>query len=449
MVSLAFRPDRAPSLRTFLPPQEPATAMSNDPRFQHLSPAWTHLTSFTAVKGEGAWLTDSDGNRHLDFTCGIGVTNTGHCHPHVVKAIQEQAGKLIFGQMNCTISQASLDLAETLLPKMPEGLDSFFFSNSGAEAVEAAVKLTKMATGKPNIIALQGGFHGRTHMTMALTASKTAYRAKYQPLPSGVFFSPFPLVYQWKMPEEQAIQMAIHQLEYILKSTTSPEETGAVLLEPVLGEGGYVPAPPKFIAELRRVCDKHGLLLIVDEIQSGTGRTGKWWAHERSGITPDIMIMAKGIASGMPFSAIATRRDLMQKWAPGSHGGTYGGGNAVVMAAAKATIEAIDADNMVENAAERGEELMAGLRGLQEEYPAIGDVRGWGLMVATEFSKDGMPDGQTAGAVCCKCLEKNLMLLTCGTWGNIIRWIPPLMVSSGDVQHALGTFKEALTDILG
>ncbi|MBZ0308764.1 MAG: aminotransferase class III-fold pyridoxal phosphate-dependent enzyme, partial [Anaerolineae bacterium] len=268
---------------------------------------------------------------------------------------------------------------------------------------------------------------------------KTIYRAGYQPLPSGVFFAPYPYSYRYGWDEPTTIAWCMRELEMLLKSQTAPEETAAILIEPVLGEGGYVPAPPPFLRELRRLCDETGILLIMDEIQTGFGRTGEFWAHTRSGITPDILIMAKGLASGMPMSAIAAPRALMEKWTPGSHGGTYGGGNAVVMAAAIATIAAIQEDNLVQNACEMGEHLTRGLRDLQSQYPVIGDVRGWGLMVGTEFTS-----ADVAKKVAKECLDNHLLLLTCGTYGNVIRWIPPLVVNENQMNDALSIFADAL-----
>jgi 4-aminobutyrate aminotransferase len=413
--------------------------------FEHLSPVWTHLSNTIFERGEGIYVYDTEGNRYIDFTSGIGVTNTGHCHPRVVQAIQAQASKMIFSQMNCTISKMAVELTDALLPLLPEGIDTLFFSNSGAEATEGAVKLAKMATGRTNVIAFQNGFHGRTALTMALTGSKTIYRAGYQPLPSGVFFAPYPYSYRFGWDDQTTVDWCVHELEMLLKSQTAPEETAAILIEPVLGEGGYVPAPPQFLRELRRICDETGILLIIDEIQTGFGRTGEFWAHSRSGITPDILIMAKGLASGMPMSAIAAPRALMEKWTPGSHGGTYGGGNAVVMAASKATIAAIQEDNLVENACNMGEHLTSGLRDLQKEYPVVGDVRGWGLMVGTEFTDSaGKPASEVAKKVAKACLDERLLLLTCGTYGNVIRWIPPLVVNEQQIDDALGIFASAL-----
>jgi 4-aminobutyrate aminotransferase len=410
----------------------------------HLSPVWTHYTPIIVDHAEGAYLYDQDGTAYLDFTCGIAVTNTGHCHPTVVEAIRRQAGLLLHGQANIVVHKPLLELVESLRTILPPELDGFFFSNSGAEAVEGAVKLARMATGRPNVIVFQGSFHGRTMGAMSLTTSKTIYRAGYQPLIAGVFVAPYPYAYRFGWDSEQTSQWCLEELEHLLLTQTAPSETAAILVETVLGEGGYVVPPASFLRGLREICDRHGILLILDEIQCGFGRTGKWFAFEHFGILPDIMTVAKGLASGLPLSGVISRMDLMKKWTPGSHGGTYGG-NAIAAAAAVATIQAMKDDRMLENAHARGIQLMTGLRHLQEEFPALGDVRGLGLMIGSEFrSAKGTPDKATAKSVAHHCLENRLLMLTCGPWDNTIRWMPPLMVSSAQIDQALAIFSAAL-----
>lgn len=417
---------------------------------QLLSPVWTHLTRIQPVRASGAELFDADGRAWLDFTSGIGVVNTGHCHPRVVKAVQEQASQLLFGQMNCVIPPPAVRLAEMLNEITPPSIDRFFFSNSGAEATEACVKLAKAATGKPNVIVFQGSFHGRTHLAMAMTTSKTVYRHRYQPLPSGIFVAPFPYAYRYGWPEEQAVDFCLKELDLVLKGQTAPDETAAMIIEPVLGEGGYVPAPAAFLQGLREVCDRNGILLIIDEVQSGFGRTGSLFCFEPSGVQPDILVMAKGLGSGLPISAVGASAELMERWTPGTHGGTYGGGSAVAAAAACATIEVMREEDLPGNAARRGEQLRAGLRALQERFGSIGDVRGPGLMVATEFSReDGSPDPETAAAVARACVGRGLLLLTCGSYGNVVRWIPPLVVTEGQLEAALERFGAALEEVVG
>jgi 4-aminobutyrate aminotransferase len=271
----------------------------------HISPVWTRYTSIVAERAEGAYVYDRDGTRYLDFTCGIGVTNTGHCHPKVVRAVQEQAAKLLHGQANIIFHPPLLELAEELRTVVPEELDCFFLSNSGAEAVEGAIKLARHATARPNVIVFQGSFHGRTALTMALTTSKTIYRAGYQPLPAGVFVAPYPYTYRYGWGPEETEVFCLREVEFLLMTQTAPWETAAILVEPVLGEGGYVVPPPGFLKGLRRICDEHSILLIADEVQSGFGRTGKWFAVEHFGVVPDIMVMAKGLASGLPLPPLS------------------------------------------------------------------------------------------------------------------------------------------------
>lgn len=417
--------------------------------FPHMSPVWGRLFNFVAERAEGSYIYTTDGKKLLDFTCGIGVTNTGHCHPKVVEAIREQAGLFLHAQANIVIHQPMLRLIEELRKIVPPSIDGFFFSNSGAEAIEGAVKLARVVTGKQNVIVFSGSFHGRTAGTMALTTSKTIYRAGFGPLPSGVFVAPFPYAFRLGMTDEQASQFALEQLEYLLASQTAPKETAAVLIETVLGEGGYVVPPFLFMKGLREICDKHGILLIFDEVQSGFGRTGKWFALEHFDVVPDIITAAKGIASGLPLSGVFSRLELMRKWDIGSHGGTYGG-NAVACVAGVATIRAMRAENMLENANERGVQLMTGLRKLQEEYSQIGDVRGKGLMIGTEFIVEGRPDKakQLVKVIIHAAEENNLLLLSCGTYDNTIRWIPPLNATSEQINEGLSIFSESLKEVI-
>jgi len=260
--------------------------------FPHMSPVWGRIFNFVSERAEGSYIYTDDGRRLLDFTCGIGVTNTGHCHPKVVEAIRQQAGLFLHAQANIVVHRPMLQLIDDLRHIVPASIDGFFFSNSGAEALEGAVKLARAASGKQNIIVFSGSFHGRTMGTMALTTSKTIYRAGFGPLPAGVFVSPYPYAFRLGLSDEQAGQYALEQLEYLLLSQTSPKETAAILIEPVLGEGGYVLPPASFIKGLRTLADRHGILLIFDEVQSGFGRTGKWFALEHFGVLPDIMTVA-------------------------------------------------------------------------------------------------------------------------------------------------------------
>jgi 4-aminobutyrate aminotransferase len=415
-----------------------------DDAFSHLSPVWNRAWTLFVERGEGPYLIDTQGRRFLDFTCGIGVTNTGHAHPRVVRAIQEQAALLLHGQANIVVHKPMLRLAEELRTILPTPLDTYFFTNSGAEAIEGAVKLARHATRRPNVIVFQGSFHGRTNATMAMTTSKTIYRAGYQPLAPGVFVAPYPYPYRYGWDEETTLRFCLRELELLLKSQTAPEETAAIVIEPVLGEGGYVVPPDGFLPALRELCDHYGILLVADEVQSGFGRTGKWFAFEHTQVVPDIVVMAKGLASGLPLAGLAARRELMERWIPGSHGGTYGG-NVVACAAAVATIQVIREERLVENAARMGEVLLTGLRQLQAAHPQIGEVRGRGLMIATEFTDpSGEPWAEPAKATAKAAFEEGLLLLTCGTYDNVVRWIPPLVVNASQIEEGLEKFERAL-----
>lgn len=421
-----------------------STLERSDPR-SHLSPVWSHYTDILVDHAEGPYIYGTDGRRHLDFTSGIGVTNTGHCHPRVVAAAQEQVGKIIHAQANIVYHRPMLDLVDELMGILPPALHSFFFSNSGAEAVEASIKLARQATKRQNIIVFQGGFHGRTIGAMSLTASNTVYRVGYQPLMAGVFIAPYPYAYRYGWSEDEATAFCLRELRHMLQMQTAPSETAAILVEPVLGEGGYVVPPVGFLAGMQEICREHGILFIADEVQSGFGRTGAWFAHEHWGLEPDIVVMAKGIASGFPLSGIAARPELMARWQTGTHGGTYGG-NAVACAAAVATIRVMREEALLENATTMGGALQAGLRQLQARFPAIGDVRGKGLMVGVEFANEARePEGKLAKAVLAECRARGLLLLTCGVYGNVVRWIPPLIVDEGHIDEGLSLFTEALT----
>lgn len=423
----------------------------------HVSTIWPHLLETIITRGEGAYLWDQAGRRYLDFTSGIGVTNTGHCHPRVVAAIREQAGRILHLQANVAYHKPMLHLIAALREVVPPELNAFFFTNSGAEAMEAAVKLARHATGRTNIIAFQRSFHGRTVGTMSLTSSKTIYRVRYQPLMPGVFFAPYAYCYRCPKAEanperygfDRCCGWALEQVRFLLKSQTAPEETAAILVEPVLGEGGYVVPPASFLQGLREICNEHDILLILDEVQSGIGRTGRFFALEHFGVVPDVLVMAKGLASGLPLSGIAARREFMDRWQPGSHGGTYGG-NAVACAAAEATVRVLQEEGLVENAARLGEILLARLRAFQDRYPGLGDVRGLGLMVGVEFVVPGgrTPDKNRTKAIQRACLEAGLLLLTCGTDENVIRWIPPLIISEQELEEALNIFEDALDSVV-
>ncbi|MGH3315488.1 MAG: aspartate aminotransferase family protein, partial [Nocardioidaceae bacterium] len=345
-----------------------------------LSPQLKRATPVVVDHAEGVWVYDEAGRRHLDFTAGIGVTSTGHCHPQVVEAVRTQAGRLIHGQYTTMLSLPLRELSERLGDVLPPGLDSTFFVNSGSEAVEAAMRLVRHATGKPNIVVFHGSFHGRTFGAASLTTSGTKFRAGIGPLPSGVAVSPFPFAFRYGWDEETATDFALRELDYVLATTSPANDTAAFFVEPVLGEGGYAPANSRFLAGLRERADKHGILLVIDEVQTGFGRTGRYWGHDHFDVRPDVLITAKGLASGFPLSAIAASEELMSQAWPGSQGGTYGG-NPVSCAAALATIDVIEREKLVDNAAAMGQRLQTGLQKVATEHAAIGDVRGLGLML--------------------------------------------------------------------
>lgn len=427
---------------------------------EHLSAVWARYSDIFVERGEGAYLYDVEGRRYLDFTCGIGVTNTGHCHPRIVQAIREQAGLLLHGQANIVYHRPMLELVAELRTIAPPELDGFFFSNSGAEAVEGAIKLARQATGRSDIIAFSGGFHGRTSGALALTSSKGKYREGVAPLPAGIHFAPYAACFRCAVARAAgasttAISGAaphttaccgepLHQVEHILHTQTTPDNVAAILVEPVLGEGGYIVPPASFLQGLRQICDTYGILLIVDEVQSGFGRTGRFFAIEHFGITPDIMIIAKGIASGLPLSGIIARRALMNRWKPGAHGGTYGG-NAVACAAAVATIQAMRDEQMVENAARLGTVLKQELSHVMQRHPVVGDVRGLGLMVGVELiTANGAPDAALTKRTLAGCRDRGLLLLNCGPYDNVVRFIPPLIVNEDQIRDAVRIFAEAL-----
>jgi 4-aminobutyrate aminotransferase len=399
----------------------------------------------TVDHGEGCYLYGTDGRRYLDFTAGIGVTSTGHCHPHVVEAARRQVGSLIHGQYTTVMHQPMLELVDRLGAVLPEGLDSLFFANSGSEAVEASLRLSRQATGRPNVIVFHGGFHGRTVATATMTTSGTRFSAGFSPLMGGVHVAPFPNAYRYGWSEEEATAFALKELDYIFATLTAPNETAAFVVEPVLGEGGYVPGNTTFFQGLRERADKYGILLVIDEIQTGFGRTGKFFGHQHFDVRPDIITIAKGLASGFPLSGIAASEELMAKGWPGSQGGTYGG-NAVSCAAAVATLEVIEKEDLVANAAARGIQLLEGAR--RKAIDGIGDVRGLGLLVGSEFTAaDGSADRAKAAAAQQLAAKKGLLLLTCGAHMNVVRMIPPLIVTSEQVEDALAIWSEVLDEV--
>lgn len=414
-----------------------------------LSSILKQATGVVAARGEGVHLFDEDGRRYLDFTAGIGVTSTGHCHPRVVEAAQRQVGTLIHAQYTTVMHRPLLTLVDRLGEVLPEGLDRMFFANSGSEAVEAALRLARQSTGRPNVVVFHGGFHGRTVAAASMTTSGTKFRSGFSPIMGGVVVAPFPNPTHYGWTQEEATDFALRELDYILQTITPPNETAAFFVEPVLGEGGYVPANTRFLAGLRERADKHGIRLVLDEVQTGWGRTGEFWGSDHFGVRGDILITAKGLASGFPLSAIAARDEVMDKAWPGSQGGTYGA-NAVACAAALATLDVIQDEKLVLNAAERGAELRDALQRVADRHRAITDVRGLGLMLGNEFrDADGNPDGATAAAAQQEAARRGLLLLTCGAWGQVVRFIPALVVGSEQVAEAATIWEDSVAAVTG
>lgn len=413
-----------------------------------LSPILKQSSPVEAVSGRGVHLFGADGRDYLDFTAGIGVTSTGHCHPAVVAAAQRQVATLIHGQFTTVIHRPLKELVDHLGQVLPERLESLFFANSGSEAVEAALRLVRQATGRPNIVVFHGGFHGRTVAAATMTTSGTKFRTGFAPMMGGVHVAPFPYALRYGWDEATAVAFALRELDFLLQTLSAPRDTAAFLVEPVLGEGGYVPAPPAFLAGLRERADRHGILLVMDEVQTGVGRTGRFWGHEHSGVVPDVLITAKGIASGFPLSGIAAPEELMRRALPGSQGGTYGA-NAVACAAAVATLRVIEEERLVDNARTMGARLRAGLQQVAEQSDRIAEVRGLGLMLATEFvTPEGEPDSALAARSVGRALDEGLLLLTCGPWNNVVRMIPALVVNAEEVDSALAAWQRAATGAL-
>ncbi len=412
-----------------------------------LSPALKQSSDITVERAEGMYIHGTDGRRYLDFTSGIGVTATGHCHPKVVEAIREQAGKLIHGQYAIVRHHPMQELTPRLADLMPGDIDTLFYSNAGTEAVEATLRLCRHATGKPNMIVFQGGFHGRTMGSLSMTTSSVGLRAGLQPMMGGVVVAPFPDCHRYGMSEDEAADFCLRELDQILATWSKPEETAAMLIEPVQGEAGYVCASSRFLQGLRERCGRHGLLLAVDEVQAGYGRTGRFWGHDHYDVLPDIVITAKGLASGFPLSAFAARREIMQKAWPGSQGGTYGG-NAVACAAALATLDVFEEEKLVDNAAAMGAHLRQRLDGLAEKHPAIGIVQGKGLMQgAWMVDEQGKHSGERAAALLKACEKRGLLLIRCGAWGGqVVRWLPPLIVNREQIDEAVDIFEQALEE---
>ncbi len=380
-----------------------------------------YFADFEVEKGKGCYLFGTDGKKYLDFSAGIAVCSTGHAHPKVVAAAKKQLQNLIHICIGVANYDSYITLAEKLSKIVPIKNAQFFLCQSGSEAVESAIKLAKYATKKPGLVALKGGFHGRTMGALSLTTSKMKYRDGYEPLLPNVYIANPDLV--------------------SIKKILATKKIAGLILEPILGEGGYVPWPKALIKGIRSLCTKYNVLLIVDEIQTGFGRTGKWFAIEHYGVKPDIICMAKGIASGFPLGAIAAPANIMKKWSPGSHGGTYGG-NPVCCAGAIATVDVIKQQKLLQNSTKLGAYLKSKLVQLMKKYSSIKDVRGLGLMIGVDFQ-----DAVIVKNIMDYCLEKGLVLIPTGGGGTVMRFIPPLIVNKKQINQALKIFEQALRNV--
>lgn len=409
------------------------------------TPALVFHTDIVVKKAQGLYVESADGKRYMDFSSGLATTNIGHCPPQVIKAAKKQMDELIHS--GCIFRYKSeIEFAERLKQITPGNLDMFFFSNSGAEVVEGAIKLARFVTKRQGIIAYTGAFHGRTMGAISLTTSTAKYRRNYHPLLPSVFRAPYPYCYRCFLGQnpDTCGMDCFGYVQRMLRHEINPDEVAAIIIEPVLGEGGYAVPPLNYLKELSKLCTEHGILLIADEVQTGFGRTGKWFACEHFGIVPDIMTLAKGIASGFPLSAVASTKTIMSKWPPGAHGTTFGG-NPVSCAAGIATIETILKDKLLDNAAKVGRYALNRLKDMQKDYSVMGDVRGLGLMIGIEFvKKDKSPDREFLKKVLNDCYKKGLILIECGIDKNIVRLMPPLIATMQEMEKAIGIFEEAV-----
>ncbi|MDA8346662.1 MAG: aminotransferase class III-fold pyridoxal phosphate-dependent enzyme [Thermaerobacter sp.] len=398
-------------------------------------------------RAEGTKVYGQDGRVYLDFVSGMAALPLGHNHPDVVAAIREQAGRLIHAPVGVYQYDVLLDLAEDLAAAMPGEIGMFFFGNSGSEAVEGSVKLARYVTGRQMVIGFRGGFHGRTLGALALTASKAKYRHGYQPLP-GAVHGRFPYPLRDKLSPEGATERALQELDELLLHVVLPEDVAAFIVEPIQGEGGYVPATREFLQGLRERADKAGALLIYDEVQTGFGRTGEMFAAQHYGVTPDIMAVAKAIASGLPLGATASTPEIMRKWTPASHGTTFGG-NPVAAAAARATLKVLREENLPQRAQRLGAEATTALKAMQVRHPEIAEVRGPGLMIGIEFGERRPEDGEFTKSVLQHCLDLGLVIYPCGTASSALRFIPPLNVGESDLSKGIEILDKAIAKVRG
>ncbi|MDY6360465.1 MAG: aspartate aminotransferase family protein [Lachnospiraceae bacterium] len=407
-------------------------------------------TKLGIVDGEGCYVITEDGQKVLDFASGVAVNNLGNKNKEVVEAIKKQLDTMIHVGHNVVYNESYVQLAERLVELT--GKDTkVYFSNSGAEANDGAMKLAKYVTKRPGIIAFRNSFHGRTIGSMSITGSSSAYRKNYEPLMPAVYWADYANCHHCPFGKEECScnMECLKQFDGIFEKLIDPECVAAIMLEPVQGEGGYIVPKPEFLKGLRKICDDHGILLIFDEVQTGIGRTGELYAYQTFGVKPDILTSAKALGGGIPLSAIIAKKEIMDQWPAGAHGGTFGG-NPLACTAGLKTLEIIQRDHLLENAKKQGAYLKEGLQELQKKYPKrIGDVRGVGLMVAMELvTEDQNPDAALTAEIKEKALQKNLLLLTCGSDHNVVRFIAPLIVGKAEMDQALHILKEVLEEIL-
>ena len=402
-------------------------------------------------KAEGLYLYTADGRKIMDFIAGIGVCNLGHNHPKVVQAAMEQMQKVTHTPVGLIYHESVVQLTEVLTTIMPEKMDMFFFGNCGTEAVESAIKLARYTTGRQGVIAFTGGFHGRTYGAASVTACNSKYRKHYMPFVPGVYFADFPNPYRCPIGKtpQAAVEWSMESIHRLFNYLIPPDEVAAILVEPVQGAGGYLIPPAGFLKELRSICDQYGILLIYDEVQTGFGRTGEMFAAQTFDVYPDIMAIAKGIANGFPMSATVSSREIMKKWVLGSHGTTFGG-NPVACASALAVQEVFAEEPILENTKAMGKIFLDGLLALQQKHSCIGDVRGVGLMLAMEIIKpDGKktPDGETAMKILNAMLDTGVLAYMAGLEGQVVRFIPPLIISEEEIYQALDILEVCLEKI--
>jgi 4-aminobutyrate aminotransferase len=410
-----------------------------------ISSAYHRFSDLVIETAEGAHLYTVDGRDVLDFGCGIGVTNLGHRHPAVVAAVHEQVDRLWHTSVTALHPQM-IEAAAALVSVTPPSLDQVFLNNTGAEAVEGAIKLARRSTGRTDIIAFVGGFHGRTYGALSLTASKATYRRGMGPLLPGVHHIRYPYCFRYcSHPSGALCDLVERELELLFATTTSPETVAAIVVEPVQGEGGYVVPPATFMPMLRKVCDENGILLVADEVQTGFGRTGRMFAVEHTGVEPDIMCVAKALGNGMPIAATVARNRVMRAWNEGEHGTTYGG-NPVACAAAVAVIQTLTREQIPERAERLGRGVMERARRWQLEMPALADVRGLGLMIGLEFMHGDAPGTALVNRIAANALERGLLVLSCGIDGNVIRLIPPLTIPEAELDTGLDILEAAMRD---